>query len=249
MFDIKFRRIPMELFGQTYASPEHFIRYREFIGKLNPVLRGTGELILGLSFREKENSVLILHEYTIKSKHIFESFEDFVEKARQELVKELWRYIDVDRLGDSINIPKSFIDIHNIYKDTVINENEKINYIESYVIESYVIPDFEKSSDPLIALISMHLLLDMLINFYKKLRGLKIPSIGGIVRFEKKIMISTTSNIEEEYISINRDELEELKNKGIKAIAAMKKTQFIELIRKKPSTIPLIKTAIPLLNR
>ncbi|MEM4502054.1 MAG: hypothetical protein QXV42_01230 [Ignisphaera sp.] len=244
MFDIKFRRTPMELFGQTYASPEHFIRYREFIGKLNPVLRGAGELILGLSFREKGNPVLILHEYAIKSKHIFESFEVFVEKARQELVKELWRYVDVDRLGDSINIPKSFIDI---YVDTVINE--KMNYIESYVIESYVIPDFEKSSDPLIALISMHLLLDMLISFYKKLGELEIPSIGGIVRFEKKIMISTTSNIEEEYISINRDELEELKNKGIKAIAEKKNTQFIEHIGKKPSTIPLIKTVIPLLNR
>jgi len=240
MFDIKFRRIPMELFGQTYTSPEHFIRYREFIGKLNPVLRGTGELILGLSFREKGNPVLILHEYTIKSKHIFESFEVFVEKARQELAKELWRYVDVDRLGDSINIPKSFIDI---YVDTVINE--KMNYIESYVI-----PDFGKSSDPLIALISMHLLLDMLISFYKKLGELEIPSIGGIVRFEKKIMISTTSNIEEEYISINRDELVELKNKGIiKAIAEKKKTQFIEHIGKKPSTIPLLKTVIPLLNR
>ncbi|MEM2260952.1 MAG: hypothetical protein QXK24_00730 [Ignisphaera sp.] len=198
----------MELFGQTYASPEHFIRYREFIGKF-PVLRGTGELILGLSFREKGNPVLILHEYTIKSKHIFESFVDFVEKARQELVKELWRYVDVDMLGDSINIPKSLINIY-IYEHAL---TEKMNYIESYVI-----PDFEKSSDPMIALISMHLLLDILISFYKNLRELKIPNIGGIVRFEKRIMISTSSNMEEEYISINKDKLLELKNKGIKPI-------------------------------
>ncbi len=207
MFDIRFRRIPMELFGQTYASPEHFIRYREFIGKLNPVLRGTGELVLGLSFREKENSVLILHEYTIKSKHVFKSFEVFVERARQELAKDLWRYVDIDTLSNSIKIPKTLIDLY----EYALNN-------DAHYIESYVIPDFEKSSDPLIALVSMHLLLDMLINFYKKLRGLRIPSIGVIIRFEKKIMISTTSNIEEEYIRINRAELEELKNKGIKSI-------------------------------
>ncbi|MEM4619871.1 MAG: hypothetical protein QW607_06615, partial [Desulfurococcaceae archaeon] len=161
----------MELFGQTYASPEHFIRYREFIEKWDPVLRGTGELILGLSFREKGNPVLILHEYTIKSKHIFESFVDFVEKARQELVKELWRYIDMDRISNSINIPKTFINIY-IYEHAL---TEKMSYIESYVI-----PDFEKSSDPLIALISMHILLDMLINFYEKLRELKILNVGVI---------------------------------------------------------------------
>jgi len=70
----------------------------------------------------------------------------------------------------------------------------------------------------MIALISMHLLLDILINFYKNLRELKIPNIGGIVRFEKRIMISTSSNMEEEYISINKDKLLELKNKGIKPI-------------------------------
>ncbi|MEM4621034.1 MAG: hypothetical protein QW607_12585, partial [Desulfurococcaceae archaeon] len=58
---------------------------------------------------------------------------------------------------------------------------------------------------------------------------LKILNVGVIIRFEKRIMISTSSNMEEEYISINKDKLLELKNKGIKPILnnyIMKTTLF-----------------------
>lgn len=226
-----------ELFGQTYASPEHYIQYRELIDEESNSLSGKGTLVIGVSFRDPARRLLMLNEYTIKPKRgiPFDNFEDFVKIARLYLAEDLWKYVDEGDLDNPISIPNTII---KLYRDSIIEG--KITYIATYLV-----PAFYRGEDPLFAIIAMHLLLDMLIKFAEKLKSSnEFRGMTGFVVFEKKIIVGgihgheSKEENDEMYtkISISRDLLKGLKYEGIKAIVG-KREIIQKLVVERPSLI------------
>lgn len=234
--DLKKKR--MELLGQTYASPEHYIRYREFINikRSKVMLIGRGELVVGTSFRE--NGTLKSYEYTITPEFgsQFKGIKDFVDSARICLAEELWNYVNKNELRN-IRIPKT---LENLYIGTIIQE-EVVKPIEEYLI-----PKFERDSDPLISIIIIHLLLDMLIKFAENFNTTTKSFVTNVekvwIRFEKKIKIDVNS-VEENYRELDTEKddgiIIKLKREGIKAVVNKEiiKEIMLEHIIENPSTV------------
>ncbi|MEM1842553.1 MAG: hypothetical protein QXL19_09280 [Ignisphaera sp.] len=240
----------MEMPGQTSASPEHYILYKEYVNGSNLELNAIkGELAIGVSFRTSV-SALRLYEFiaTIKNENLskIKSIKDFAEAVRVCIAEELLKYIEEEDLK-RIVIPKTLI---KLYINNVV-QGKINNPIESY-FESYLIPNFEGSSKPLTSIIIMHLLIDMLINFAeqfnKKAKGYKPNVEKVLIKFEKWIK-TNKELIEKEYVYVKDVDVEKLKNIGIKAIIdeeLYKKSNLEELIVEKPSALSLNTLLIPL---
>lgn len=230
--DIEVIKTILELPGQTYAIPEHYIQYRCNINDKNKDLSKElvkGKIIIALSFRPSEESPLIEHKFIVnrKSDSQYKDIEEFIECVKSSLIQQLWKY--AKKIDDKqtkiktikISIPESMI----------LGDN-------NLVIYEYHVSCSNDCSHPATAAVITYILLHMLKKFLTQLSRFSwLSSLDDVgIKFEKKIIVYSTrkDSTSGKYIDIEVDNIKKIEDE-IKSITSQ--AEIIKNIENNPSII------------